>query len=141
MTPGKACLFCAILRGDEPASIVRRGPLFTSFLDARPVFRGHVLIVPDVHVDDLESLPAELCGPLLQEGQKIAKALEAAVGAQGAFVAINHRVSQSQPHLHLHVVPRSKKDGLRGFFWPRTSYDSVAQRDEVAARIAAALAD
>ena len=137
----KDCTFCAILRGEEAASIVRRGPILTSFLDARPVFRGHVLIVPNEHVDDLEGLPAELCGPLLQEGQKVAKALEAAVGAQGAFVAINHRISQSQPHLHLHVVPRSKKDGLRGFFWPRTTYESVAQRDELAAKIAAALAD
>jgi len=136
----KACQFCAIVAGTEPASIVRRGPLLTSFLDSRPVFRGHVLIVPNVHIDDFEGLPAELCGPLLLEGKNVAKALEQAMGAQGAFVAINHRVSQSVPHLHLHVVPRSKKDGLRGFFWPRTSYETTAQRDDFAARIAAAMA-
>jgi histidine triad (HIT) family protein len=135
----KACPFCAIVRGELSASIVSRGRGLTAFLDARPVFKGHVLVVPDVHIEEFTALPAELCGPLLQEGQRVARAFEAALGAQGAFVALNHRVSQSVAHVHLHAVPRTKGDGLRGFFWPRTSYESDAERDAIAARIAAAL--
>ncbi len=135
----KECVFCAIARGELAASVVSRSDNFVAFLDARPVFPGHVLVVPRVHVADLADLPAALAGPLLLEGQRIARAQEAALSAQGAFVAINHRISQSVPHLHLHVVPRKKGDGLRGFFWPRTSYASEAARDEVAAQLAAAL--
>lgn len=136
---GKPCPFCAIVEGRAEASVIRRGQHVTAFLDARPVFKGHVLIVTNVHIDDFAALPPTLAEPLLSEGQKIVRALEKALGAQGAFVAINHRVSQSVPHLHLHVVPRSKGDGLRGFFWPRQPYADDAERNQCAARIAAAL--
>jgi histidine triad (HIT) family protein len=134
-----SCPFCAIIRGELAASIVGRAPGLTAFLDARPVFKGHVLIVPDEHVELFTSLPDERCGPLLAFGKRVALALEKGLGAQGAFVALNHRISQSVAHVHLHVVPRSKGDGLRGFFWPRTTYGSDAERDEWAARIAATL--
>ena len=93
-----------------------------AFLDTRPVFKGHVLLVPREHVDTLPDLPAALRDPFLEAAQRIAVAVKDALGAQGSFVAINNTVSQSVPHLHLHVVPRTKGDGLRGFFWPRTKY-------------------
>lgn len=134
-----SCPFCAIVRGELHASIVGRAPGITAFLDARPVFKGHVLVVPDEHVELFTSLTADQCGALLAFGQRVALALEKGLEAQGAFVALNHRISQSVPHAHLHVVPRRKGDGLRGFFWPRTTYESDAERDEWAARIAAAL--
>ena len=136
----KACVFCSIVSGAEPASIVAREAGFTAFLDARPVFKGHVLLVPDLHRADLAALPRELAGPLLVFAQRLAAAVEAGLAAQGAFVAVNNKVSQSVPHLHVHVVPRTKGDGLRGFFWPRTQYESVAERDGYARRIADALA-
>ena len=135
----KPCPFCAIARGELAASIVSQTDSLISFLDARPVFEGHVLVVPRAHIDDWEAMPEELAGPLFLEGRRIARAQQKALGAQGAFVALNHRVSQSVPHLHLHVVPRKKGDGLRGFFWPRVSYAGDARRDEVAALLAAAL--
>ena len=135
----KPCPFCAVARGELPASIVSRTDSLIAFLDARPVFEGHVLVVPRQHLEDFDALPAALAGPLLLEGQRIARAQAKALGAQGAFVALNHRISQSVPHLHLHVVPRKKGDGLRGFFWPRVAYANEARRDEVAALLAAAL--
>ena len=137
----KPCPFCSIASGELPASIVLREERLIAFLDAKPVFQGHVLIVPLLHIDDFETLPAGLMLPMMAAAQRIARAQELALGAQGAFIAINHRVSQSVPHLHLHVVPRKKGDGLRGFFWPRTSYASDAERDEVADRIAVALGE
>jgi histidine triad (HIT) family protein len=135
----KPCPFCGIAEGTLPASIVARTEALVAFLDARPVFKGHVLIAPRAHVEDFEAMPDELAGPLLVLGKRVARALERGLGAQGAFVALNHRVSQSVAHLHLHVVPRTKGDGLRGFFWPRTSYASDEERDQFAARIASAL--
>lgn len=114
--------FCAIIAGEAPADIVYRDEHTIAFLDVRPVFKGHVLVCPIEHVDTLLDLPPRLFAPILAVTQKIASALPAAFGAQGSFVANNNIVSQSVPHLHFHVVPRTKGDGLRGFFWPRTKY-------------------
>ncbi len=113
---------CTIVRGELPAAIVWQDEQLIAFLDHRPVFKGHVLVAPARHVDNLLDLPAELFSPLLALAQRVAIALPAALGAQGTFVAVNNVVSQSVPHLHVHVVPRTKGDGLRGFFWPRTTY-------------------
>jgi histidine triad (HIT) family protein len=110
------------------------------FLDARPVFKGHVLVVPKIHVDTFPDLPAELLTPYLGAVQRVASAVVAGLGAQGSFVAANNVVSQSVPHLHFHVVPRTKGDGLRGFFWPRTRYSSEDEAAEYAARVSDALA-
>ena len=117
-----ACVFCQIVAGDLPAEKVLETDDLVGFLDTRPVFKGHVLLVPRAHVDTLPDLPAALRDPFLEAAQRIAVAVKDALGAQGSFVAINNTVSQSVPHLHLHVVPRTKGDGLRGFFWPRTKY-------------------
>ena len=115
---------CKIVAGELAAAVVLRTEQVVAFLDHRPVFKGHVLIAPVRHVDTLLELPAELMAPLLTSAQRVAAALGKALEAQGSFVAINNVVSQSVPHLHIHVVPRTKGDGLRGFFWPRTSYQS-----------------
>jgi histidine triad (HIT) family protein len=131
-------IFCQIAAGDQPAAVVTRTPELVAFLDHRPVFKGHVLISPVAHVDTLLDLPQELMTPLLTMGAQVAAALGEVLGAQGTFVAMNNVVSQSVPHLHLHVVPRSKGDGLRGFFWPRTTY-SPGEMDDYARRIASAL--
>jgi histidine triad (HIT) family protein len=134
-----SCVFCSIGSESEPASIVHRDDSFCAFLDARPVFKGHVLVVPRAHVADFSQLSAELIGPLFTLVRRVSQSVQAALGAQGAFIAVNEKVSQSVPHLHVHVVPRTKGDGLRGFFWPRTHYASTAERDDFAARIAASL--
>ncbi len=110
-----------------------------AFLDISPVFKGHVLLVPRTHVDTLPDLPAELVAPFFSAGQALCRAVVEAMDAQGTFVAMNNVVSQSVPHLHLHVVPRRRKDGLRGFFWPRTKYSSPAEMAEVAAAVRAAM--
>ena len=115
-------IVCRIVAGDLEAAIVHRNEQFIAFLDHRPVFKGHVLIAPVKHVDDLLTLPDELMAPMIRLCQQISRAQLDALGAQGTFSAINTIVSQSVPHLHLHVVPRTKGDGLRGFFWPRTKY-------------------
>jgi histidine triad (HIT) family protein len=133
------CVFCAIVAGDVEADVVLDEPQFTAFLDARPVFKGHVLLVPRQHVDTLPDLPAELRDGFLAAAQRLATAMVEALGAQGSFVAVNNTVSQSVPHLHLHVVPRTKGDGLRGFFWPRTKYADLGERGQYAARIRSAL--
>jgi histidine triad (HIT) family protein len=113
---------CQIVAGDLDAAVVLRTEEVVAFLDHRPVFKGHVLVAPVSHVDTLLDLPDVLMTPLLSQAQRVAAALVEALGAQGTFVAINNVVSQSVPHLHVHVVPRTKGDGLRGFFWPRTTY-------------------
>lgn len=113
---------CEIIEGRLAAEIVLRTPDVIAFLDHRPVFKGHVLVCPTRHVDTMLDLPAELVVPLFDACRWIAAAMTTALGAQGTFVAVNNVVSQSVPHLHVHVVPRSKGDGLRGFFWPRTRY-------------------
>ena len=134
------CAFCDIIDGRTPAHTVLDDDLVLGFLDARPVFKGHTLLVPRIHVDTLPDLPAELLGPLTAAAQRMASAVVDGLGAQGSFVAVNNVVSQSVPHLHVHVVPRTKGDGLRGFFWPRTKYASDDEAAEYAARLAAALA-
>ena len=110
-----------------------------AFLDHRPLFPGHCLVIPREHVETLGDLPGSLTAPLFDAAAAVARAVEAGLGADGSFVAVNNRVSQSVPHLHVHVVPRRRGDGLRGFFWPRTKYASVEERDEYARKIAAAL--
>jgi histidine triad (HIT) family protein len=129
------CTFCGIVAGDVAAGIVLEEDDFVAFLDARPVFKGHVLLVPREHVDTLTDLPARLRDGFLDAAQRLAAAMVAGLGAQGSFVAMNNTVSQSVPHLHLHVVPRTKGDGLRGFFWPRTKYDDLADRDRYVAML------
>jgi histidine triad (HIT) family protein len=129
------CVFCAIAQGGERSSEVLREERVCAFLDKRPVFKGHVLVVPRAHVPDLAALPEELVGPLFSAARRVALAVEAGLGAQGAFVGLNNKISQSVAHVHVHVVPRSKGDGLRGFFWPRTKYDSDEEREDYARRI------
>ena len=131
-----ACVFCQIIAGDLAAEIVLETDDLVAFLDTRPVFKGHVLLVPREHLDTLTDLPAALRDPFLEAAQRIAVAVKDALGAQGSFVAINNTVSQSVPHLHLHVVPRTKGDGLRGFFWPRTRYADDAEMADYAGRLA-----
>ena len=133
------CPFCAICRGELYASVVLRDEHVCAFLDTRPVFKGHVLVVPREHVADLLDLARTEMEPLLSAVQRIAAAMEKGLSADGSFVAINTKISQSVPHLHVHVVPRRKGDGLRGFFWPRTKYESDADREEFARRISDAL--
>jgi histidine triad (HIT) family protein len=111
-----------------------------AFLDARPLFPGHTLVVPRRHIELLPDLPSDLLGPLFAAVQRVALAVVEALGADGSFVANNNRVSQSVPHLHVHVVPRRRGDGLRGFFWPRQRYASDADAAAVATRLRAALA-
>ena len=134
-----ACVFCTIASGALPASMVVEAPDALAFLDARPVFKGHVLVVPRSHLTTLADVPASALGGFFALVQRVAVAVEAGLGAGGTFVAMNNRVSQSVPHLHVHVVPRTKGDGLRGFFWPRTTYASSEESAEYAAAIAAAL--
>ena len=133
-----ACLFCAIASGDVHGHLVLETDDLVGFLDIRPVFKGHTLLVPREHVVTLPDLPGRLRDPFLAAGQRLATAMVQGLGAQGSFVAMNNTVSQSVPHLHLHVVPRTKGDGLRGFFWPRTKYASDAEAGSFAERIAAA---
>lgn len=132
-------IFCQIIAGELPTEQVWRDDDVVAFLDHRPVFKGHVLVCPTRHVDTLLDLPAELMQPLLSATQRIAAAMGPAFGAEGTFVAMNNVISQSVPHLHTHVVPRSKGDGLRGFFWPRTRYADGEEAD-YADRLRAALA-
>jgi histidine triad (HIT) family protein len=130
-----ACLFCSIVAGETPAHLVLDDEVAVGFLDIRPLFPGHVLVVPRRHVEVLTDLPVGDVGPYFTRVQAVAGAVEEACGAQGTFVAMNNRVSQSVAHLHVHVVPRTKGDGLKGFFWPRTRYED----DDHAARTAAAI--
>jgi histidine triad (HIT) family protein len=133
------CVFCRIVAGELPAAMVLEDDLVVGFLDSRPLFPGHVLVIPRAHHETLSDLPAELLEPLFGAVQRIATALPAALDADGTFVAENNVVSQSVPHLHVHVVPRRRKDGLRGFFWPRQHYASVEEMEVIAAQIRATL--
>ncbi len=138
-TAAAGCVFCAIVAGRAGADVVLDEPDLLAFLDRRPVFKGHVLLVPRPHVETLPDLPAALRDGFLEAAQRLATAVVAGLGAQGSFVAMNNTVSQSVPHLHLHVVPRTKGDGLRGFFWPRTRYED-GEAAAYAARLREALA-
>ncbi|MEH0973931.1 HIT family protein [Micromonospora sp. CPCC 205546] len=133
------CVFCGIVTGDVPAFRVADEPDGVAFLDTRPVFKGHVLVVPRTHLVTLADLPAEALPGYFGLVRRLAVAVETGLGAGGTFVAMNNRVSQSVAHLHTHVVPRTKGDGLRGFFWPRTRYADDAEAEAHAARITAAL--
>ncbi|HEX8347529.1 MAG TPA: HIT family protein [Actinoplanes sp.] len=133
------CVFCSIVAGTGPAFRVADSGAGVAFLDTRPVFKGHVLVVPRPHVDDLTGLPAEQVPGFFTLVQRLSVAVRDALGAGGTFVAMNNTVSQSVPHLHAHVVPRTKGDGLRGFFWPRHRYADDTEAAGYAARIAAAL--
>ncbi|WP_141014194.1 HIT family protein [Nocardioides sambongensis] len=132
------CVFCDIVAGDAPADLVLDTEELVGFLDRRPVFKGHVLLVPRQHVVTLPDLPAGLRDGFLSTAQRLCTAMIDGLGAQGSFVAVNNTVSQSVPHLHLHVVPRTKGDGLRGFFWPRRKY-APGESAEYAARLRACL--
>ncbi|MDQ2675643.1 MAG: HIT family protein [Actinomycetota bacterium] len=134
------CLFCRIVAGDEPAHVVLDDEACFAFLDVRPLFHGHTLLVPREHHETLADLPRGLIEPFFARAQRLSVAVRDARGAQGSFVAMNNVVSQSVPHLHCHIVPRVKKDGLRGFFWPRTKYASDEEAAEVAGSIRSALA-
>jgi histidine triad (HIT) family protein len=134
------CQFCAIAAGEKATPVVWEGSETIAFLDHRPVFPGHTLLVPRRHVETLADLPDELIGPLFSDARLLARAMEGGFGADGTFVAMNNRISQSVPHLHVHVVPRHRKDGLRGFFWPRQRYASEEEAASVAARLREAIA-
>ncbi|GHF08296.1 HIT family protein [Streptomyces morookaense] len=133
------CIFCAIATGGQTAHLVLEDETAVAFLDARPLFPGHVLVVPRRHTETLTDLPAPEVGPFFTRVQRVAGAVERGMGAAGSFVAANNRISQSVPHFHVHVVPRNRKDGLRGFFWPRTRYASDEEAAQVAARVREAL--
>jgi histidine triad (HIT) family protein len=125
------CAFCRIAAEALPAHVVYRDPALIAFLDDRPLFPGHVLLCPREHYPTLLDLPSELSGPTMAALQLLAKAVESALDAEGTFIAINNRISQSVPHLHIHIVPRRRRDGLKGFFWPRHSYKDEAAKEAV----------
>ena len=134
------CLFCRIVTREVTARLVFEDEISLAFLDHRPVFPGHCLFIPKDHYETLADLPAELIGPFFKNAQLLSRAIESAMEAHGTFVAMNNRVSQSVPHLHVHVVPRRRKDGLKGFFWPRYPYQSDEAADAVQLSIRDALA-
>jgi histidine triad (HIT) family protein len=134
-----SCLFCRIVSGELPATVVYEDDDSVAFLDHRPLFHGHTLLVPREHVETLGELPAKLIAPYFEAAQLLSRVVESAMDAEGTFVAMNNRVSQSVPHLHVHVVPRRRKDGLKGFFWPRTKYKNDEEMEEVKKEITTAL--
>jgi len=136
--PTKACAFCGIVAGELDAVIVGEREQTIAFLDRSPLFKGHVLVVPRAHVETLPELEPALRDALMVHVQEIASVLPSALDADGTFVALNNVISQSVPHVHWHVVPRRRKDGLRGFFWPRVKYESVEEAQSYADRIRAA---
>ena len=133
------CKFCQIARGELAGAVVFEDADSLAFLDHRPLFPGHTLLIPKQHFETLGDLPGSMIAQFFGNAQRIAQAVERGLHAEGSFVAINNRVSQSVPHLHVHIVPRNKKDGLRGFFWPRTTYDSTEEAESYADLIAKAL--
>ena len=133
------CLFCRIVAGEIPAVVVFEDKNTIAFLDHRPLFPGHTLLVPREHSETLGDLPPAQVGPLFKNAQLLSRVVQAAMEAEGTFVAMNNRVSQSVPHLHVHVVPRRRGDGLKGFFWPRTKYKGPEEMELVQQKIAAAL--
>jgi histidine triad (HIT) family protein len=133
------CLFCRIVSGEVPATIVYEDDTAVAFLDHRPLFHGHTLLVPREHVETLGELPGKIVAPYFEAAQTLSRAVESAMEGEGTFVAMNNRVSQSVPHLHVHIVPRRRKDGLKGFFWPRTKYKNDEEMEEVKNKIATAL--
>jgi len=138
LTPG--CAFCRVVEGEVPSHVVFEDEVSLAFLDHRPLFPGHTLVVPRAHVPTLGDLPVTLIAPLFAAVQLLARAVERGLDAEGSFVAVNNRISQSVPHLHVHVVPRRHKDGLKGFFWPRGHYCDEREMAEVRDRLGAAVA-
>ena len=130
-----ACVFCKIVEGTLEAPIVFEDESTLAFLDHRPLFHGHTLVIPKKHFETLTDLPPIMISPFFRRVQMLSRAIEVAMDAEGTFVAMNNRVSQSVPHLHVHVVPRRRKDGLKGFFWPRTKYSDKQQLNEVQSRL------
>lgn len=137
--PEASCKFCQIVAGELANYVVFEDEISLAFLDNRPLFIGHTLLVPKRHVETLDDLPSEMIGPFFTNVQLLARAVERGLEAEGSFVAINNRVSQSVPHLHVHIVPRRKKDGLRGFFWPRQAHPDEAELRQAQAAIRRAL--
>ena len=135
------CSFCAIVRHQSSTHIVFEDVWAVAFLDFRPLFPGHVLVVPTLHAETLTDLPGDHIEPYFGRVQRVTAAVERGMTAAGSFVAANNRVSQSVPHFHTHVVPRNRKDGLRGFFWPRTRYGDDNEARAVVERIRSALPD
>ena len=135
------CLFCKIAVGEVTPPVVFEDELSLAFLDHRPVFPGHCLLIPKAHFETLTDLPENLIGPFFKNVQLLSRAIESAMEAHGTFVAMNNRVSQSVPHLHTHIVPRRRKDGLKGFFWPRQPYKSEEEADLVQKTIRRAVAE
>jgi histidine triad (HIT) family protein len=135
------CLFCGVVNGEVSASVVFQDDISMAFLDHRPLFPGHCLLIPNNHYETLNDLPEELVGPFFKNVQLLTRAVELALEAEGSFVAMNNRISQSVPHLHVHIVPRRKKDGLKGFFWPRNKYENEAVLLKTQSLIQAAIAD
>ena len=139
MKADAACVFCKIVSGGLEAPIVFEDEATVAFLDNRPLFHGHTLVIPREHLETLPDLPPHLLKDFFSNIQMICRGVETAMDAEGTFVAMNNRVSQSVPHLHVHVVPRRKKDGLKGFFWPRTKYNDDEQLNDVRSRIRSAI--
>lgn len=129
------CVFCSIISGKETAAVVYEDDFVFAFLDKRPLFPGHTLLLPRNHISEMEDLSPHETGHLFNAARLLTIAVKKAIQAQGTFVAVNNKVSQSVPHLHIHIVPRKKGDGLRGFFWPRKKYQSFQEMGEIAARI------
>ena len=136
-----SCRFCAIVAGDEPGHVVFEDDVSLAFLDHRPLFPGHSLLVPRQHIETIWDLPDDLIGPFFANARLLSAGIRKAMGSQGAFVAVNNIVSQSVPHFHVHAVPRNRKDGLRGFFWPRTKYDSEEHMRDTARAVRAAVSE
>jgi histidine triad (HIT) family protein len=134
-TKSTGCVFCNIANGAERSHIVFEDEISIAFLDARPLFPGHTLLIPRNHFETLTDLPAEITGQFFTNAKSLSNSVERAMEAEGTFVAMNNKVSQSVPHLHVHIVPRRKGDGLRGFFWPRTKYGSEEEMAAVAERV------
>ena len=134
------CVFCDIVTGAVPAHVVHSDELTLAFLDVRPLFPGHTLLIPRDHIETLAAMPMDMLAPYFATAQLLSRAMEEVMGAEGSFVAMNNKISQSVPHLHAHIVPRRRKDGLRGFFWPRTKYESDEAMAEVAADLREGLA-
>lgn len=136
----KDCKFCKIVRGELPGLIVMDDRETIAFLDHRPLFHGHVLLLPKAHYETLADLPSDLVAPVFENVQLLASAVELGLGAEGSFVAVNNRISQSVPHLHVHIVPRRRGDGLKGFFWPRHPYEKQEAMEAVHAALLQAIA-
>jgi histidine triad (HIT) family protein len=138
-TTQSSCAFCKIVREEVPARLVFEDEISLAFLDHRPVFPGHCLLIPKEHYETLTDLPERLVAPFFKNAQLLSRAVEDAMAAHGTFVAMNNRVSQSVPHLHVHIVPRRRKDGLKGFFWPRSPYKSDDEAEAVRSAIRVAV--